>query len=156
MKCIAVVDDSSFCRQLLAHALKNYGFETLTASTGLEAIPLLQRRKPDLLILGLKLPDMDGLKTLRLIRTLQNLKDLPIFILSYEDSRACIVQATQIGVQACILQSQFNLESFIKRVQDQVGATPPAAAAPTAATPPTRTTAPAASSAIQEVWGAVT
>jgi CheY-like chemotaxis protein len=141
MKSIVVVDDSSFGRELLALALQRSGFETVTAASGLDALPLIQRRKPHLIILTLKLPEMEGLKTLRRIRGMPQMRDIPVFMLSEKDNRACVVQATQIGIQAYILKSQFTLEAFLKRVQDQIGT--PNAVAPRAA--------PA-----EQVWGAIT
>lgn len=140
MKSIVVVDDSSFGRELLALALQRSGFDAIPAASGLDALPLIQRRKPHLIILNLKLPEMEGLKTLRLIRGTPHLRDIPVFMLSEDDHRACIVQATQLGVQAYILKSQFTLEAFLRRVQDQIGS-------PNMAT--------ARSSAVEEVWGTV-
>ena len=148
MKTIVVVDDSSFCRELLALALRKAGYEVITAAVGLDAMPQMLRDKPDLVLLDLRLPDMDGLKTLRIIRSSPSLKNVPVFILSEEEHRACIVQATQIGIQAYILKSQFVLDKFLQRVQSQIGVGVVHRPMMAPATSPT-------SAAIAEIWGQI-
>lgn len=68
MKKILIVDDQMGIRILLSEVFRKEGYETFLAANGKEALEILQSDKPDLVLLDMKIPGMDGLEILRRIR----------------------------------------------------------------------------------------
>jgi len=93
---VLVVDDGEGNRALLAAMLDEYGFDCDEAENGLEALRSAARSKPDLVLMDLNMPVLDGLETTRLIRMIEPLKDVPVIVISAnvaEDSAALCVAA---------------------------------------------------------------
>jgi len=143
MKTILIIDDMAFCRELFSLALRREGYEVLTAGSGREGMQLMQSHKPDLVMLDVMMPDLDGIATLRMIRATPDIKHIPVFVLTADEDRERIRQARQIGVQAYILKSQFLLETTLDRIREIVGEIE---------TAPLETVT---GRAVEEVWGDV-
>ena len=84
---ILLVDDQEDFRQLMMFWLKSKGYSVIAAANGEDAIRLVKEETPDILFLDLNMPGMDGVETLKKIRTFN--KDLPAIVISaYVDSPA--------------------------------------------------------------------
>lgn len=79
LKHILIVDDDALLRRSLAFNLENAGFKTSTAATAEDALESIQYHRPDLVLLDINLPGMDGLQALRLIKEKDN---LPVIFLT--------------------------------------------------------------------------
>lgn len=79
---ILVIDDDYELLKLIRLLLGRIGADTITCTDGQSALHELQRVKPDLIILDLMLPDVDGFQLLRIIRAQQTFADVPLLILS--------------------------------------------------------------------------
>ena len=77
-KCILVVEDQEDNRQILRDLLGNAGYELSEAEDGEEAIAAVAKRRPDLILMDIQLPVMDGYEATRRIRTNPDLKSVPI------------------------------------------------------------------------------
>jgi len=80
MKTILVVDDEKHICLLYEEELKDEGYHVLTASNGLEALEILTKQVPDLVLLDIKMPEMDGAEFLRQVRMVH--QTLPIIIVT--------------------------------------------------------------------------
>ena len=78
MKKIMVVDDEENIRFLYKEELMDEGYDVVLAASGQEALDLLRDSKPDLLTLDIKMPEMDGIETLRKIKEID--KELPVVL----------------------------------------------------------------------------
>lgn len=78
MKSILVVDDEENIRFLYKEELIDEGYEVILAGSGKEALELLKKKIPDLITLDIKMPDMDGIETLRLIKEIN--KNIPVIL----------------------------------------------------------------------------
>ncbi len=79
---ILVVDDSATTRKMLSAALKTEGYEVLTAGNGEQALQVLEQSTPDLLILDVVMPDMDGYELCKRLRRREDTARLPILMLT--------------------------------------------------------------------------
>ncbi len=79
---ILVVDDSLSARKSLAQFVKDLGVEVRTARDGMEAIELIDKRMPDLLLVDMEMPRMNGLELTTHIRTTENIRHLPIIMIT--------------------------------------------------------------------------
>ena len=77
-KCILVVEDQEDNRQILRDLLGNAGYELTEAENGEEAIAAVAKRRPDLILMDIQLPVMDGYEATRRIRTNPDLRSVPI------------------------------------------------------------------------------
>ena len=92
-KCILVVEDQEDNRQILRDLLGNAGYELTEAENGEEAIAAVARRRPDLILMDIQLPVMDGYEATRRIRTNPDLNSVPIiavtsYALAGDESKA--------------------------------------------------------------------
>ncbi len=94
---ILIVDDEKNIRRTLHMVLSGAGFDTLEAGSAEEALPLLEDREVDLVILDLKLPKMNGLEALAKIRSRPDWTRLPVIVISGHASVAEAVEAVQMG-----------------------------------------------------------
>lgn len=79
---ILVVDDETTIRHLLVELLGDEGYTVLAASNGRAAAEIVERDPPDLIVMDVMMPELDGLATLRLLRTLPGAKAVPVVLMS--------------------------------------------------------------------------
>jgi two-component system, OmpR family, response regulator len=75
---LLVVDDEPNIRELLSASLRYAGFEVATAADGQQALALADTFRPDLLVLDVMMPGLDGFDTMRIVRQLEGYKSVPI------------------------------------------------------------------------------
>lgn len=79
---ILVVDDEAAIRNLLDDLLGDEGYEVCTASNGRAALELVQRERPDLILMDVMMPELDGQETLRRLRAVPELAIVPVILMS--------------------------------------------------------------------------
>jgi len=97
------------------------GFEVILAGTGLEAVKQAQEKKPDVILLDLVLPEIDGFEVLKKIRedkTLNNTKIIISSNLSQEDERQ---KAEDLGANGFITKASFTPQEMVNKVQEFLG-----------------------------------
>ena len=108
---LLINDDPEFLEAAEAE-ISASGYSTATAQSGLDGLRLFQQREPDLIVLDLMMPDMDGIEVLRLIR---EFSDCPIIILTEGDAVESFLQALEFGVND-YLTKDVSLETIIERI----------------------------------------
>jgi CheY-like chemotaxis protein len=79
---IMVVDDNEDLREMLRFMVERLGYQVVEAENGREAIEIARRRCPDLILMDLSMPVMDGLAATRLLRKIEDMCDVPIIAIS--------------------------------------------------------------------------
>lgn len=99
MRHILIVDDLADSRLLLRLILAGKGgYTTSEAATGMEALALVTRQKPDAIIIDYMMPDMNGLEVCQRLRAMPGLADLPILMLTAEANPTLREEALAMGV----------------------------------------------------------
>ena len=111
---ILIIDDEAGVRELLADALKLAGFETLTAADAMIAQTLLRTVKPDLLVVDINMPLMDGFEFIERIRGNGDLT--PALMLSARGERADITRGLTLGADDYVTKP-FGLEELVLRIR---------------------------------------
>ena len=111
---ILVIDDEPPIRKLLRVGLSAHGYKTVEASGGKMALELLGEQPPDLIILDLGLPDMQGHELLRTIRARND--SVPIVVLSSRDDEAGKVQALDSGADDYVTKP-FGMDELLARMR---------------------------------------
>lgn len=107
MKKILVVDDEKPISDIIKFNMVKEGYEVVTAFDGREALEMFEAERPDILILDLMLPELDGLEVARTIRKTSN---VPIIVLSAKDSEFDKVIGLEIGADDYMTKPFFNRE----------------------------------------------
>ena len=115
---VLVVDDSHTTRNIEKIILESENYKVATACDGIEALEKLKAYNFDLVITDIKMPRMDGFDLLHNIRHTENLKDIPVIIISsvYENDTAEKVK--QLGAQGYIVKSDFERENLIAKAKE--------------------------------------
>ena len=111
---VLVVDDEANLSDLLRMALQNEGWDARTATNGQEALNLVREFAPDLLVLDIMMPGIDGMEVLKRLRTAGN--DVPVLFLTAKDA----VEDRIAGISAGgddYLTKPFNLEEVVVRLR---------------------------------------
>lgn len=111
---IMIIDDEAGVRELLADALKLAGFETTTAVDAMAAQTALRTIKPDLLIVDINMPMMDGFEFIERIRS--NGNNTPALMLSARGDRADITRGLTLGADDYVTKP-FGLEELVLRIR---------------------------------------
>ncbi len=114
-KRILFVDDDALLRRLVRDMLARTGFEVSLASSGLEGLDSARRQPPDLFLLDVMMPGMDGFEVCRRIRRDPRLHAIPVVILSAMHGPDLNEQAVAVGADAC-LAKPFPPEALINVV----------------------------------------
>jgi two-component system KDP operon response regulator KdpE len=108
---VLLVEDDRLLRRALRASFRNWDFDVTEAETGEEALTLVSGAPPDLVVLDLTLPGIDGLETLRHLRTFS---DVPVVVLSVRDSLRDKVAALESGADDYVLKP-FEPEELLAR-----------------------------------------
>ncbi|MBI4024056.1 MAG: response regulator [Verrucomicrobia bacterium] len=101
---ILTVDDSKTIRLIVARAFKSFDCEIFEASNGVEGIAVAAREKPDLIILDITMPIMDGTETLRKLKSDAALKPIPVIMLTAESGRENVLKIAKMGIRDYIVK----------------------------------------------------
>jgi len=127
---ILICDDEPHIALAVGMKFRNAGFEVETARNGQEALESILKNAPDALITDCTMPRMDGLELCRRIRTLSNLHNLPIFLLTARGLELDpFVINDELGISKLILKP-FSPRNLFRDVQDALRGLPSVAVAP--------------------------
>jgi CheY-like chemotaxis protein len=99
MPTILVVDDHEEIREALAEILEEEGHEVQQAVDGLEALEMIAASPPDVILLDIAMPGMDGLETLQRLKDRPESSNLPVIMVTAQGDRQNMVKAVQLGVR---------------------------------------------------------
>jgi len=110
---ILIVDDEIGVRELLTDALRLGGFDTLSAKDGMSALALMRKAKPDLLVIDVNMPIMDGFDFLERVRSNKDL--VPAIMLTARKDRGDVSRGLRIGADDYVTKP-FGLEELTLRI----------------------------------------
>jgi two-component system, NtrC family, response regulator AtoC len=113
---VLAVDDQDDMRWLLAHLLRERGFEVLTAEDGEETLERVKREAPQVVLLDLKIPRLDGMQVLEKIRAIDS--EVPVIVITAYGDIPSAVKAMKLGAYD-FLTKPFNNEDLLFTVQNR-------------------------------------
>jgi EAL domain-containing protein (putative c-di-GMP-specific phosphodiesterase class I)/CheY-like chemotaxis protein len=116
---VLIADDDPAIRSFLRHALEREGFDTVLASNGREALDLIAEHPVEVLLLDMSMPVMDGLKTLREIRTSNRSRTLPVILVTASGQESDRVRGLDSGADD-FLAKPIAIKELAARVRAQV------------------------------------
>jgi DNA-binding response OmpR family regulator len=117
---ILVVDDENDIVSTIQFRLKSCGFDILTADNGQEGIETATREKPDLILLDINMPIMDGHTMLQRVRSHSELKDTPVIMLTAYSDRNDISKAAELGISDYVTKP-FDFSDLMEKISKALG-----------------------------------
>jgi len=101
---ILVVDDDKFAQNLSKAALAEENYRVTLADSGYQALKLLSKQHPDLILMDINMPDLDGLETIRRIKELKQLTTIPIIMVTGNQAKADVINCLKAGASDYIVK----------------------------------------------------
>ncbi len=114
---VLLVEDSKAIQQMYRNKLMMEQFAVITADNGMEAIKALSLSKPDIILLDLMMPIMDGYKVLQVVKTDQKLKDIPVLVFSAKGQPDEIEKALSLGAAGYIVKSVTKPNEVVEKLR---------------------------------------
>lgn len=113
---ILIVDDSRMICEILRHAVMKGGMTALTASDGVEALKLISREAPDVLITDINMPRMNGYDLVRTIRSTPGIEDMKVIMISTNSSPYDIKRGEELGIVRYFIKP-FDIDKVLMEVE---------------------------------------
>ena len=112
---ILVVDDEIHIIKIIAYKMRSAGYEVASARDGVEALEQVRAGRPDLILLDVMMPRMDGFQTLEALRADPATRDIPVFLLTVKSKEADRQRGFQLGADD-YLTKPFSPNKLLERV----------------------------------------
>ncbi len=117
VKKVLVVDDEIHIVHVVAIKLRNNGYEVITAENGAEAFELACRENPDIIVSDFQMPVMTGLELVAKIRLTENIKDIPVILLTARSFAVDREKQQELRLSACI-SKPFSPKELLRNIED--------------------------------------
>ena len=117
---VLVVDDSDVILYSLKNFFKEYNFDVVTCKDGLEGIQKAIEIKPDLILLDLVMPNVDGIKMLKVIKLIDLLKNTPVIVISANTNKSNVMAVIEAGADR-VISKPLKKEIIVKSINELLG-----------------------------------
>jgi PleD family two-component response regulator len=101
---VLVVDDDEFQRNLMVRMLSDANVDVVRAASGMEALAAVNRRRPDLILMDIGLPGIDGLEVTRRLKAVEHLASIPIVMITGESGKNIVVDSLKAGASDFVVK----------------------------------------------------
>lgn len=121
MKTILFVEDESALQKTFGKVLEEEGFQVVPALDGDVGLKLAKLRKPDLILLDLILPRINGFEVLREIKQDPELRHIPVIVLTNLETMDNVDKAIELGAKTYLVKANYSLKEVINKVKETLG-----------------------------------
>jgi two-component system alkaline phosphatase synthesis response regulator PhoP len=120
---ILLVDDDPLLVRMYQKKFENDGYEVITANDGEDVFQKLSTTRPDLILLDIMMPKMNGLQVLEQIKATEAIKTIPVVMLSnVSGSESDTMQALELGAVAYLVKSNYTPKEVVQKVKEILSA----------------------------------
>ncbi|MFH1768911.1 MAG: response regulator [Candidatus Omnitrophota bacterium] len=120
-KKILIVEDSQMVLEIIGDVLREAKFEVFMTKSGVESVDIAKEHKPDLILLDLILPDLDGFGCLASYKNDAATKDIPIIMLTAQDSQETVRRCMELGAIGCFIKHRTPPKELIAKIKPILG-----------------------------------
>lgn len=113
---ILAIEDEDDILEIIEYNLEREGYEVMTSKNGQEGLEKVREEHPDLILLDLMLPDLDGLEICRIIRDEDEIKKIPVIMVTAKDTESEVVLGLGVGADDYVTKP-FNPQELVARVK---------------------------------------
>jgi len=121
MKSILIADDELFIASAYEDVLREAGFAVCIAHDGIQALEKIRAAMPDLVLLDLLMPKMDGFEVLKMLASDSSLSSIPVIVLSNLSDEQDKSRALRLGARSYVIKSDLSLQQILDKVIDVIG-----------------------------------
>jgi DNA-binding response OmpR family regulator len=114
---ILIVEDEEILLTALAEELKQEGFDAIGAKDGEEGVAKAASEKPDLILLDLVMPKLDGIGALKQMKEKPEIKDIPVVILTNLSDYDKVSDALSLGAMDYLVKANYRLEELVSKIK---------------------------------------
>lgn len=115
---VLIVEDDDFLLQMYVTKLELEGFKVFAAINGMQGLKNAQKEKPDLILLDLNLPEMDGFQVLEQLKKSEDTKDIPVLILTNYAQKEDIDRCLDLGAVDYLIKAHFVPSEVIAKIKE--------------------------------------
>jgi two-component system, OmpR family, alkaline phosphatase synthesis response regulator PhoP len=119
-KRVLIAEDDRFLRRAAETMLKRHGFDVATAADGQEALSSIREHRPDLVLLDLIMPKMQGFEVLRVAKADDTIAAIPIVVLSNLSQESDLQRCRDAGALDFLVKSDLSLEQLVEYVRSHL------------------------------------
>lgn len=120
-KKIVFIEDESATQRALSDVLQREGYKVVSALDGESGFRLVEDEKPDLVLLDLILPKMDGFEVLERLKKDPQTRDIPIVILTNLERMEDVERALELGAKTYLTKANYSLQEVVDKVKKTLG-----------------------------------
>jgi DNA-binding response OmpR family regulator len=117
MQKILIIEDEAALQKALGDVLTQEGFETFSALDGEVGLRLAQENTPDLILLDLVLPKMNGFEVLGKLKEDASTQDVPVIVLTNLEEMKDIEKVVDLGASSYLVKSNYKLQEVVERIR---------------------------------------
>lgn len=117
MSKVIIVEDDTFLQSLASQKLGKEGFTVVAVSDGNVAYDTVKKEKPDIMLLDLMMPGVDGFQVLEKVKSDENTKAIPVVVFSNLSDDKDINRAKELGAVEFMVKSNFTLDELVEKVK---------------------------------------
>ena len=120
-KKILIIEDEEILLNLLQKKLVNLGYQVLTARDGQQGLKVMRETTPDLILLDIIMPKMGGFEVMEEMQKDENLKKIPVIIISNSGQPVELDRAKKLGAKDWLIKIEFDPHEVVEKVIKQIG-----------------------------------
>jgi len=121
MKKILFIEDEYTLQKTFGEILKPEGYEVIPALDGEMGLRLAKNKKPDLILLDLILPKVNGFEVLKKLKAEVETKDIPVIVLTNLEGIGDIDKAIELGATTYLIKADYSLEEVVEKIKKALG-----------------------------------
>lgn len=115
---LLLVEDNEYVQRMFGRLFKEAEFNVITANDGSEALQLAESKKPDIIIMDVMMPNMNGLEALKALKENAETAAIPVVMLSANDDESLMMQALQLGAKRYLLKGMLETDAIIALIRE--------------------------------------
>lgn len=112
---VLVVDDDEFQHKIIGKILEGKNYHLVFASGGIEALKIMRKTRPDLILMDVVMPDMGGLEVARYIKSAPQLADIPIIMITGKSDKNIVIESRKVGAAGFVVKP-FDRDTLLGKV----------------------------------------
>ena len=114
---ILFIEDEPHLQKEVGEVLKQEGLGVITALDGEKGLEVAKKEKPDLILLDLILPKKDGFEVLKELKESEEMKDIPVIVLTTLEGTGDVEKALELGATTYLVKANYRLEDVVAKIK---------------------------------------
>ncbi len=115
---VLIVEDDVYISEMYKIKFESENYKTVVTNNGSEVIKIIEKEKPDIILLDIVMPVMDGFDVLKIIKSNKKFNSIPVVMLTNLSQKESIERVFELGARGYIVKSHFTPSEVVKKVKD--------------------------------------